>query len=124
MEAFYNMQEEHSTLDFKWVGVRTVTPGEKWSDTQPMHLIGFNPNRNDEPSSNARPNPGKYPLFYLMDAEKHSDFRQLDYPNRMIESYKVHFESRLRYLRNREEYVSLSFKGEKTPSSSASALGG
>lgn len=63
------MSNEHPSLDFKWVGIRTVEPGTEWSDTQPMHLIGFNPNFNDEPSSNRRPDPEKYPLFILTSME-------------------------------------------------------
>lgn len=107
MEEFYNMMQEHPSLDFKWVGVRTVEPGVQWSENQPMHLVGFNPNYNDEPSSNRRPDSEKYPLFYLMDFKDYSGLSNSDYPDKIYESYGIHFKSRLEYLRNREDFVSM-----------------
>ena len=115
MEEFYNMIHEHPALAFKWAGIRTVKPGTRWSETQPMHLAGFNPNYNDEPSSSTRPDPEKYPLFYLMDIMDYPDllnkeFPELankDYPEKIYESYGIHFKSRLEYLRNREDYVNM-----------------
>lgn len=107
MEEFYNIREEHPTLDFKWVGIRTVQPGIQWSENQPLHLVGFNPNYNDEPSSSTRPDPKKYPLFYLMDFRDYSGLGNIDYPDKIYESYGIHFRSRLEYLRNREDYVNM-----------------
>lgn len=107
MEEFYNIREEHPTLDFKWVGIRTVQPGIQWSENQPLHLVGFNPNYNDEPSSSTRPDPQKYPLFYLMDFRDYSGLGNIDYPDKIYESYGIHFRSRLEYLRNREDYVNM-----------------
>ena len=107
MEEFYNMIHEHPALAFKWAGIRTVKPGTQWSETQPMHLVGFNPNYNDEPSSSTRPDPEKYPLFYLMDVMDYSGLANKDYPEKIYEGYGIHFKSRLEYLRNRKEYVDM-----------------
>jgi len=107
MEQFYNMSHRHPSLDFKWVGVRTVKPGIRWSETQPMHLVGFNPNLNDEPSSSMHPDPDKYPLFYLEDVRNYPELAKKDYPEKMIASYSIHFKSRLEYLRNREDFVEM-----------------
>lgn len=107
MEEFYYLGEEHPSLDFKWVGIRTTKPGIQWSETQPMHLIGFNPNFNDEPSSNRRPDPEKYPLFYLLDFRDYSSLTNKDYPKAISEAYGIHFRSRLEYLRNREDFVNI-----------------
>lgn len=107
MEEFYNMKQEHPSLDFKWVGVRTVEPGVQWSENQPMHLVGFNPNYNDEPSSSRRPDSEKYPLFYLMDFKDYSGLSDTDFPDKIYESYGIHFKSRLEYLKNREDFVSM-----------------
>ncbi len=107
MEEFYNMSQEHPTLDFKWVGIRTVKPGTQWSETQPMHLVGFNPNYNDEPSLSTRPDPEKYPLFYLVDVRDYPGLANKNYPEKIYESYGIHFKSRLEYLRNREDYVNI-----------------
>lgn len=107
MEEFYNISQEHPTLDFKWVGIRTVQPGIQWSENQPLHLVGFNPNYNDEPSSSTCPDPEKYPLFYLMDFRDYFGLENIDYPDKIYESYGIHFRSRLEYLRNREDYVNM-----------------
>ncbi|QUH25804.1 anti sigma factor C-terminal domain-containing protein [Serpentinicella alkaliphila] len=103
MEEFYHMRREYSALDFKWVGVRTTDPGTQWSETQPMHLVGFNPNFNDEPSSNRRPDSEKYPLFNLVDMWDERTLSEKDFP----EAYGTHFRSRLKYLRNRKEFVEI-----------------
>ncbi|WP_026477506.1 anti sigma factor C-terminal domain-containing protein [Alkaliphilus transvaalensis] len=107
MKEFYHMSQEHPSLDFKWVGIRTVKPGVQWSETQQIHLVGFNPNYNDEPSSSTRPDPEKYPLFYLIDFRDYFDLANKDYPEKIYESYGIHFKSRLAYLRNREDYVNM-----------------
>lgn len=107
MEEFYHMSREHPSLDFKWVGIRTVDSGNQWSENQPMHLIGFNPNFNDEPSSSRRPDPEKYPLFYLLDFRADSGLSKKDYPKAISEAYGIHFKSRLEYLKNREEFVEI-----------------
>lgn len=107
MEEFYYMTGEYPSLNFKWVGIRTVDSGNQWSETQPMHLIGFNPNFNDEPSSNRRPDPEKYPIFYLLDFREDSVLSEKDYPEAISEAYGIHFKSRLDYLRNREEFVDI-----------------
>jgi len=103
MEEFYSMQGEYPTLDFKWVGVRTIEPGTQWSENQPMHLVGFNPNFNDEASSNRRPDSEKYPLFNLMDIRD----KRIDSEKDFAEAFGIHFRSRLAYLRSREEFVEL-----------------
>lgn len=104
MEEFYHMSKEYSSLNFKWVGIRTVEPGTRWSDTQPMHLIGFNPNFNDEPSSNRQPDSVKYPLFNLNPGEiRYGN----DYSKAVSETYGTHFRSRLEYLKNREEFIDI-----------------
>ncbi len=81
--------------------------GNQWSETQLMHLIGFNPNFNDELSSNRRPDPEKYPIFYLLDFREDSVLSEKDYPKAISEAYGIHFRSRLDYLRNREEFVDI-----------------
>lgn len=103
MEEFHHMKREYPTLDFKWVGVRTTEPDTRWSETQPMHLVGFNPNFTDEASSNQRPDPEKYPLFNLADMRGELNLSENDFP----EAYETHFRSRLSYLRNRKEFVEI-----------------
>jgi hypothetical protein len=107
MEELNNLREEHPSLAFKWVGIRTMEPGTSWSETQPMHLIGFNPNFNAEPSSNRRPDPEKYPLFYLLDMIDDSGLSKKDYPEAISEAYGIHFKSRLEYLKNQEDFVNM-----------------
>jgi hypothetical protein len=109
MEEFYHMSKKYPSLDFKWIGIRTVEAGTQWSETQPMHLIGFNPNYNDEPSSNLRPDPQKYPFFDLNLAEftGNSVLTKKEFPEALPEAYGIHFRSRLEYLRNREEFVDI-----------------
>lgn len=104
MEEFCHMKEEYPSLKFKWVGIRTVEPGTRWSNTQPMHLIGFNPNFNDELSHNMKLNSVKYPFFHL-------NYDELipgkDYLKAVSEAYGIHFRSRLEYLRNQEEFINI-----------------
>ena len=109
MDEFYNMSKEYPALDFKWAGIRTVEAGTQWSETQPMHLIGFNPNFNDEPSSYQRPDPQKYPFFYLdlVSFRGDSVLSEKEFPEAISEAYGIHFRSRLEYLRNREEFVGM-----------------
>lgn len=110
MDEFYRMSKEYPSLDFKWVGIRTVEAGTRWSETQPMHLVGFNPNFNDEPSSNRRPDPQKYPFFNLNLVEimkGNSVLSGKEFPEAISEAYGIHFRSRLEYLRNREEFVNI-----------------
>ncbi|MDN6293293.1 MAG: anti-sigma factor C-terminal domain-containing protein [Alkalibacterium sp.] len=103
MEELYQLTEEHPELDFKWAGVRTVEHGTRWSDSQPMHLIGFVPDFRAEPSSNMKPDPEKYPLFNLNDMW--DDFRA---PEEMFpEAYETHFTSRLSWLKDRKEFVEI-----------------
>lgn len=103
MDEFQVLREEHPNLDFKWVGVRTTEPGTRWSDEQPMHLIGFNPNFNDEPSSDKRPNPELYPYFNLIDVMEEVSIPADEFPK----VYNTHFKSRLTYLRDQEEFVEI-----------------
>jgi hypothetical protein len=107
MKEFYDMVEKYPSLDFKWVGVRTVEPGTQWNENQPMHLIGFNPNFNDEPSTTNHPDPQKYPLFNLVDFFDTLKTSNKDYSELISEAYGIHFRSRLEYLRNREEFVDI-----------------
>lgn len=101
MQGLYDINNEYSELDIKWVGVRTTDAGTEWDENRAMHLIGFNPNPGDESSSNRMPDPEKYPLFYLNDAWGDSFNPFLDFP----EAYETHFKSRLNYIRNQEEFV-------------------
>jgi len=80
-----------------------LEPGTRWSENQPMHLVGFNPNLNDEASSNRRPDPEIYPLFNLMDMRDVPIRSEEDF----AEAFRTHFRSRLAYLRNREEFVEI-----------------
>ncbi len=102
MLEFLELTREHPSLDFKWVGIRTTPTGTRWSENQPMHLIGFNPSQ-DEPTGNSRPDPVAYPLFNLHD--------RWDEPLRTEEefakTYETHFHSRLSYLSGREEFIEL-----------------
>ncbi len=107
MEEFYQMSKAYPSLSFKWVGIRTVEPGAHWSETQPMHLIGFNPNYNDEPSSTQRPDTQKYPLFNLVDIFNDSTWMKQDYAEAISEVYRIHFRSRLEYLKDRKEFVGI-----------------
>jgi len=103
MMEFFRLSREHQNLDFKWVGIRTAPGGNRWSENQPMHLIGFNPNSGDEPSGNSRPDPEEYPLFHLSDRWNEPIRSEEDFP----ESYETHFHSRLNYLSQREEFVEI-----------------
>lgn len=107
MEEFSNMNLEYDGIKFKWVGIRTVTPDTRWSENQPMHLIGFNPSSNDEASSNLRPNPKKYPFFYIEDFWDSSLFTEKGPQEAMPEVYETHFKSRIQYLRGQEEFVEI-----------------
>lgn len=102
MMEFFELSREHRDLDFKWVGIRTASPGTEWSENQQMHLIGFNPSQ-DEPSGNSRPDPEEYPLFYLSDRWDEPIRSEEDFP----ESYETHFHSRLSYLSQRQEFVEI-----------------
>ncbi|MDZ7834397.1 MAG: anti sigma factor C-terminal domain-containing protein [Alkalibacterium sp.] len=105
MTELYDLSSEYSELDIKWAGIRTTEPGTVWSDSYGMNLIGFNPDPDDEPSSNRQPDSEEYPLFYLNDVyvqdESFNPFE--DFP----EAYETHFKSRLNYIRNQEEFVEL-----------------
>jgi hypothetical protein len=103
MMEFYQLSRQHPSLDFKWVGIRTVSPDTRWSENQPMHLIGFNPNTGDEPSSSHRPDPEDYPLFNLNDRWE----EPLRSEEEFAEIYETHFHSRLRYLSSREEFIEI-----------------
>ena len=115
MEEFYYMSnEEYPSLNFKWVGIRTVNPNSQISDPRygaaAIDLIGFNPNVNDEDPHNQRPNLTKYPLFYLSDARTDPTLSKLwkkDYPKAITEAYRMHYTSRLQYLRDRVEFIKL-----------------
>lgn len=103
MEELYDLSREVQMLDFKWVGVRTIEPGTRWSENQPNHLIGFNPNMSDEPQGNMKPDPEVYPLFNLSDVFDRSPSSENPFP----EGYETHFESRLTYLSHRDEFVEI-----------------
>lgn len=109
MEEFYKLNKDYPSLNFKWVGIRTVAPGTRWSDNQPMHLIGFNPNFNDEASSYNRPDSDKYPFFYLGYSEilNGSYLSEEEFTKAHIKAYEKHFYSRLKYLADRNEFVEI-----------------
>ncbi|MGO1590231.1 MAG: anti sigma factor C-terminal domain-containing protein, partial [Alkalibacterium gilvum] len=105
MSELYQLTEEHPELDFKWAGVRTVEPGTRWRDDQPMHLIGFVPDINAEPSSNMEPDSDKYPLFNLNDIFFDAGNRS---PKEILsEGYQTHFTSRLSWLKDHEKFVEI-----------------
>ena len=79
--------------------------GNQWNETQPMHLIGFNLNFNDEPSL-IDVLTLKSTLFLSLDFRRIL-YCQKDYPEAISEAYGIHFRSRLDYLRNREEFVEI-----------------
>lgn len=105
MEEFYAMTREFPSLNYSWVGVRTTEPNTLWNDPQPNHLIGFNPDLSS--GGNRRPDPEKYPLFNLLDMRNNDELKKKDYPDAIVESYRMHFKSRLEYLRDREEFVGI-----------------
>ncbi|MCC5895199.1 MAG: anti sigma factor C-terminal domain-containing protein [Alkalibacterium sp.] len=103
MEELNNLSRENEELDFKWAGIRTTEPGTNWREDHYMHLIGFNPDYNDEPGGNMRPDPEKYPLFNLNEYFELTPSSVDVFP----EAYETHFKSRLAYLRDQEEFVEL-----------------
>ena len=107
MLELLNIKRQYSGLDFKWVGVRTANEGTSWNEKQPMHLIGFNPNFNDEPSSNRRPDSTKYPLFNLLDIWEYEELNGLGDYEKMAKAYEIHFTSRLKYIKNRKEFIDI-----------------
>lgn len=107
MKDFYNMNAEYKAIKFKWVGIRTLEPEKTWSENQPMHLIGFNPNQNDEPSSALRPDLETYPFFYLEDMWESPLFIGKNPLEAMPEIYETHFKSRLKYLSNQEKFIGM-----------------
>ncbi|MDY0237093.1 MAG: anti sigma factor C-terminal domain-containing protein [Gudongella sp.] len=107
MKDFYNMNAEYKAIKFKWVGIRTVEPEKIWSENQPMHLIGFNPNQNDEPSSSQRPDLETYPFFYLEDMWGSPLYTQKGPVEALPEIYEAHFKSRLKYLSNQEKFIGM-----------------
>jgi len=109
MEEFYMLSQICEELDFKWVGIRTVEPGTRWSENQPLHLIGFNPNYNDEGSTNNKPDEDKYPLFNydIREIFKGNISSEKDLKKAYGKSYETHFKSRLSYIKDREEFVEI-----------------
>lgn len=108
MEELYELIKE-TPLEFKWVGVRTVEPGIKWSENQPMHLIGFNPSFYDEPITYQSPDSQKYPFFNLdmNDIFNKPSLSETELQEAIVKAYETHFRSRLQYLRNREEFIKI-----------------
>ncbi|WP_368645092.1 anti sigma factor C-terminal domain-containing protein [Alkalibacterium putridalgicola] len=112
MSELYQLIEEYPELDFKWAGVRTTEPGKRWRDDQPMHLIGFVPDTNAEPSSSMEPDPEKYPLFSLDDVWLDANGAPEEF---FPEAYETHFTSRLSWLKDREEFVRIfDYNADKT----------
>lgn len=107
MEEFYNMSSQHESLNYKWVGVRTVYYGTEWSENQPMHFIGFNPNLKDVYPTPEGPNPEEYPFFYLEDIWDSQLYTNKGLTEAMPEAYETHFKSRLEYLKSREEFIKI-----------------
>lgn len=109
MEEFYNMMNEHPSLNFKWAGIRTVKPGNRWKEGQPMHLIGFNPNINYEQITNQSVDPQKYPFFNLSLYEilDGGMLSEAELKDAKIKAYETHFRSRLAYLGSRKEFVKI-----------------
>ena len=99
MTDLYQLTEEHPELDVKWAGIRTVEEGKFWNDNQPMHLVGFVPDVNAEPSSNIEPDADNYPLFNLNDLWIDPSGAPEDF---IPEAYSTHFKSRISWLKDRE----------------------
>lgn len=104
MTDLYQLTEEHPELDVKWAGIRTVEEGKFWNDNQPMHLVGFVPDVNAEPSSNVEPDADNYPLFSLNDLWLDPSGAPEDF---FPEAYATHFKSRISWLKDREEFVEI-----------------
>lgn len=105
MEEFYHMSREYPSIDFKWVGVRATELGSQYRYSERMRLIGFNPNSNDEVSYNWNPDSEEYPIFNLADMRGKLRLSEREYPEAISEAYEIHFRSRLKYLKNQEEFV-------------------
>jgi len=103
MSELYSLVDAYPELDIVWAGVRTTEPKTRWSDNHPMHLIGFNPNTDDEPISNMSPDTGQYPLFMLHDIWEEFHDPEIMFPD----AYGTHFKSRLSWLIDREEFVEI-----------------
>lgn len=110
MNELYQLIQEYPELDFKWAGIRTVEPGQQWNDSEPMHLIGFVPDTNAEPSSNMAPDSDNYPFFSLNDLWLDASGAPEDF---FPEAYEKHFTSRLSWLKDREEFVEIFDYNEK-----------
>lgn len=102
----YQLREKNKPLDFRWVGVRTVEPGEFWRDGRRNHLIGFNP-MDDSNHYPSKPSPEKYPLFYLADIVNYPEYTQKELVEGNAEAAEIHFLSRLNYLIDRQEFVKI-----------------
>lgn len=113
MKEFYNLTAEMPSLDFKWVGIRTVEPGKRWRNNQSLDLIGFNPSFNDEPIPGESPDSEKYPLFYLVDSFHIPINFNSDYETYISQVYETHFKSRLQYLIDQEEFVKIFENGNR-----------
>lgn len=108
MSEFMEMRDSQESLDYKWLGIRTSKPGTRWSENQPMHLIGFNPNGNDESSNSyQKPDFEKFPYFYLEDMWESSLFTEKGPVEGMAKAYELHFKSRLEYLSQREDFIKM-----------------
>src|SRR5690625_676 len=103
MDEFHQMRNTYPSLDFKWMGVRTAEPMTRWNEEQPMFLIGFNPNFNDEPGTMNRPNPEQYPYFDLTDVMRETSMTI----DQFTDAYAKHFTSRLSYLSEQEEFIEI-----------------
>ncbi len=106
MEEFYGeLSREYPMINFSWVGVRTLPAGERWSENQPQHLVGFNPRINLAQQGNEDPDLPEYPLFSLEDYSVGSNVLQEDLYKSVAEAYETHFKSQLEYIKDQEEFV-------------------
>ncbi|NBG87722.1 anti sigma factor C-terminal domain-containing protein [Isachenkonia alkalipeptolytica] len=111
MEEIYEMSRAYSDIDIGWVGVRTYDP-EKAKPHQLNYLTGFTPDFRSELIGDYRPDWNEYPYFNIGDINPNNEpISMEDYP----EIYETHYLSRLRYLRDRPEFVKIFDAGpEKT----------
>lgn len=100
IEEFNELRTKYNNkINFKWVGVRTVSEG------MPVyHLSGFNPNFNDGSVSGESADKNKYPYLQLEDAMTDKDNRPRS-NSIMVEAYPKHFLSLLKYMNDREKAV-------------------
>lgn len=107
MEEIYHIMKENPKLSFKWIGIRTIKE-ENIKEDKYVHLLGFNPDLNDQGSVIVKPNIEKYPLFNLNDFHKYYlKYFDTNKIADIYETYGMHFRSRLSYLADQKDFIEI-----------------